>query len=185
MEAAPLATENAAIAERSVLSAMEAAVRVADILSREGLLLDRKDWPSWLAMYRSDAVFWVPAWKDEDTPTSDPDREISLIYHDNRYGLEERVARIQSRKSVTAMPLPRTSHMSGNVLVTSAGPDRIEADASFSVHIFDPRTSRSRTHHGRYEIAITRAEDGQFLIARKKVVLINDRVAATLDFYEI
>jgi benzoate/toluate 1,2-dioxygenase beta subunit/2,4,5-trichlorophenoxyacetic acid oxygenase 2 len=164
---------------------VDPAIRVSNILSREGLYLDRKNWPAWIALYHRDATYWVPAWKDEDTPTGDPDSEISLIYHDNRYGLEERIARIQSRKSVTAMPLPRTSHMSSDVLVISATPDRIEASAAFAVHIFDPRTSRSRTHHGRYELAIARESEDDFLIVRKKVLLINDRVAATLDFYEI
>jgi benzoate/toluate 1,2-dioxygenase beta subunit/2,4,5-trichlorophenoxyacetic acid oxygenase 2 len=145
----------------------DSAARVADILSREGVYLDRKDWPSWLALYHRDVIFWVPAWKDEDTPTGDPDREISLIYHDNRYGLEERIARIQSRKSVTAMPLPRTSHMSGNVLIISETAERIEASAAFAVHIFDPRTSRSRTHHGQYELTIARDTGNAFLIVKK------------------
>src|SRR5436305_11622854 len=77
---------------------LDPVARVGDILSREGLYLDRKDWPAWIAMYHPDATYWVPAWKDEDTPTSGPDTEISLIYHDNRFGLEERIARIQSRK---------------------------------------------------------------------------------------
>jgi len=164
---------------------VDAAIRVADVLSREGLYLDRKGWPAWIALYHRDATYWVPAWKDEDTPTGDPDKEISLIYHDNRYGLEERIARIQSRKSVTAMPLPRTSHMSSNVLILSATDYRVEASAAFAVHIFDPRTSRSRTHHGQYELTIAREGGSDFLITRKKVLLINDRVAATLDFYEI
>lgn len=185
MAAADDAAETAEAANFRIVNAVEPALRVADILSREGLYLDRKDWPSWIALYHPSAVFWLPAWKDEDTPTSDPDTEISLIYHDNRYGLEERIARIQSRKSVTAMPLPRTSHMSSNVLVRAARDDLIEASASFAVHIFDPRTSRSRTHHGHYEITLVREAGGEFLIHRKKVLLINDRVAATLDFYEV
>jgi benzoate/toluate 1,2-dioxygenase beta subunit/2,4,5-trichlorophenoxyacetic acid oxygenase 2 len=185
MAAADDAAETADAAHFGILRPVEAIVRVADLLSREGLFLDQKDWPSWIALYHPNAIFWVPAWKDEDTPTSNPDTEISLIYHDNRYGLEERIARIQSRKSVTAMPLPRTSHMSGSVIVSAESDDRIEASASFSVHIFDPRTSRSRTHHGRYEITLAREAGAEFLIHSKKVLLINDRVAATLDFYEV
>jgi len=52
---------------------VDAAIRVADVLSREGLYLDRKGWPAWIALYHRDATYWVPAWKDEDTPTGDPD----------------------------------------------------------------------------------------------------------------
>ncbi|MDO9714523.1 aromatic-ring-hydroxylating dioxygenase subunit beta, partial [Paracraurococcus lichenis] len=86
----------------------DASAAVAELLYREGLLLDRQDWDGWLALYLEDAEFWVPAWTTEHTTTTDPARQVSLIYHDSRFGLEERVMRIRTRKSVTAMPLPRT-----------------------------------------------------------------------------
>ena len=159
---------------------------VADLLAREGLHLDRKNWQAWLDLYSEDAVFWVPAWKNEDTPTNDPDGEISLIYHDGRYGLEERVARIQSRKSVTAMPLPRTAHLVANVLVGQQETNRIEATASFTVNLFDARTTRTATHFGLYELVLRRrTEASAFVICYKKVLLMNDRVATNLDFYAI
>ena len=124
--------------------------------------------------------------KNEDTPTRDPDREISLIYHDSRYGLEERVARIQSRKSVTAMPLPRTAHMVGNVLVGRQDANCIEATASFIVNLFDARTTRTATHFGLYELVLGRPDaEAEFMIRSKKVLLMNDRVATNLDFYAI
>jgi len=53
----------------------------AALLYREALLLDRGDWDEWLQLFTDDAVFWMPAWRDELTPTADPDRELSLIYY--------------------------------------------------------------------------------------------------------
>ena len=79
----------------------------AATIFREARLLDHGEWDDWVAMYREDAVYWVPAWLDEHETTNDPTTQVSLLYHDARRGLEERVARIESRKSITALPLPR------------------------------------------------------------------------------
>lgn len=157
----------------------------ADLLYREGLYLDRQDWDSWLALYADDAVFWIPAWLDEHRPTSDPDREVSLIYHPSRVGLEERVMRIRTRKSVTALPLPRTVHMVTNILPMTVRDESIEVTSSWTVHEFDPRVSRAHTHVGRYEHTIRREPDGAWRIARKKVLLTNDMIPTALDFYSV
>ena len=47
-----------------------------EFLFREALLLDRGDWDAWLDLYLPDAVFWMPAWRDESVPTADPDSEL-------------------------------------------------------------------------------------------------------------
>ena len=69
---------------------------------------------------REDTVFWVPAWRNESETVEDPDTEVSLIYHDSRKGLEERVHRLRTGKSVTTMPLPRTAHFVSSFLVAEA-----------------------------------------------------------------
>ncbi|WP_424136654.1 aromatic-ring-hydroxylating dioxygenase subunit beta [Roseomonas chloroacetimidivorans] len=162
-----------------------AAAICADLLYREGLYLDRQDWDAWLALYTEDAVFWIPAWTDEHRTTSDPDREISLIYHPSRIGLEERIMRIRTRKSVTAMPLPRTVHMVCNILPMQVAETMIEATSSWTVHDFDPRVSRQHMYFGRYEHSFRREDDGTWRIARKKVLLTNDMIPTALDFYSV
>jgi len=52
----------------------------AALVYREARLLDCGEWQTWVEMYRSDAVYWAPAWRDEYETTSDPEREVSLIY---------------------------------------------------------------------------------------------------------
>lgn len=156
----------------------------ADILAREGQFLDRRDWHGWLDLYAEDAEYWIPAWRDENRQTDDPASEVSLIYHASRKGLEDRVARILSGKSVTAMPLPRTAHLVGNVTAAGTGEDRIDAQASWTVHCYQPRTAKQTVNFGRYEIRLN-YRDGQWLIARKLIRLLNDRVATALDFYSV
>lgn len=154
------------------------------VLCREGFCLDRRDWNEWLGLYAENAVYWVPAWRNEYEETENPDTEISLIYHDSRLGLEERVMRIQSRKSVTAVPLPRTTHFVSNIAGSTKDQDIIDARANWMVHVYDVRTAREHVHCGWCELQLQRRGDS-WLILRKKIHLQNDRVPTVIDFYTL
>ena len=58
--------------------------------------LDERRWDDWLGLYHEQAEFWVPAWRDEDEATEDPENEIALIYILSRVQLEERLSRLRS-----------------------------------------------------------------------------------------
>lgn len=154
------------------------------ILFREAAHLDKGEWDAWVKLYREDAVFWMPAWRDEYETTQNPQTETSLIYHNDRRGLEERIARIESRKSITALPLPRTLHQIGNIELIGGDTHSMETEATFSVHVYDMRTAKEHTRYGRYEHTLARADEA-WLIARKKIILVNDRIPTVLDFYSI
>ncbi len=159
--------------------------RVASaMLFREARLLDSGAWAEWVALYRDDAIYWAPAWLDEYETTADPSTQVSLIYHDTRRALEERIARIESRKSITALPLPRTVHQISNIEASESAPGRIDCRAVFAVHVYDPRVAKEHVRYGRYQHTLT-CDAGDWKIARKLIVLINDRVPTLLDFYSI
>lgn len=162
----------------------ESTAIAADLLHREAWCLDTQDWAAWLDLYAVDCEYWVPAWKSEDQLVDDVQREVSLIYHPSRVGLEERVLRIRSRKSVTAMPIPRTAHSISNILVGSATLDAIEGSASWVVHAYDPRRCTTHIFFGRCQFTLRRI-DAAWKIARKKTVLLNDRIPTVLDFYNL
>ena len=126
-----------------------ALAEAAALLTLEAMLLDEQDWDAWLALYVEDAEFWMPAWKSETEPTGDPQRELSLIYYASRAGLEERVQRIRSGKSVASTPLRRTAHMMGNVLLESEGGGMLSVKSSFSVHVYDTRQKTQHVFFGR------------------------------------
>jgi 3-phenylpropionate/cinnamic acid dioxygenase small subunit len=168
----------------SVTSEPDANSVAAAILYREARLLDHGEWAEWVAMYREDAVYWVPAWLDEYQTTSDPATQVSLVYHDARRGLEERIARIESRKSITALPLPRTVHQISNLEAEETAPGHITCHSVFSVHVYDPRVAKEHVRHGRYHHALVR-EDEVWKIARKTITLVNDCVPTLLDFYSL
>lgn len=154
------------------------------LLYREARLLDRGEWEEWVRLYRENAVYWVPAWLDEYRTTADPRTQVSMIYHESRLGLEERIARIESRKSITALPLPRTVHQIDNVELVEETADRIACESVFAVHVYDPRLGKEHTRYGRYAHVLVWDAEG-WRIARKVITLVNDRVPTTLDFYSI
>ena len=164
------------------MNAADASAIANAVLVNEGFLIDRRDWSAWLALYAEDAVFRVPAWRDENTETENPDAEVSLIYHTQRVGLEERVMRLRSRTSLTTMPMPRTTHFIGNLALVGASATRIDARCSFQVQIFEPRTAVQRVHFGYYEVALVQTAE-RWLIGRKTIHLQNDSVSPVLDFY--
>jgi 3-phenylpropionate/cinnamic acid dioxygenase small subunit len=152
------------------------------LLTLEGMLLDEQDWDGWLALYEEDAEFWMPAWKSETEPTSDPLKELSLIYYAGRSGLEDRVQRIRSGRSVASTPLRRTAHMVGNVLIVDESDDVLTVKSSFNVHVYDTRQRSQHVFFGRTTHGLVRRASG-FRIRTKKVILANDCIPSMLDIY--
>ena len=153
-----------------------------DILFREARYLDTRDWDKWLDLYRPDATFWVPAWRDEITPTSDPERELSLIYYRSRRRLEERVWRIRSGQSVASTPLPRTAHAVTNILPGGLREKGAQVYATFTVHRNDVRSEITHIFFGHYEYILV-DEGDVWRIQSKKIHLLNDNIPTVLDIY--
>ncbi|MDX3906762.1 MAG: aromatic-ring-hydroxylating dioxygenase subunit beta [Pigmentiphaga sp.] len=154
-----------------------------ELLHTEARYLDEQRWQDWLALYEPDAVYWVPAWKADHRPTDDPATEISLIYAAGRHRLEERVKRATGTKSLASQPLPRTLHCISNATVEAGADSSTWLVRSYCVtHIYDLRTEALRTTACRCEHTLV-VRDGTPRIARKKALLINDKVPTVLDFY--
>jgi len=155
----------------------------SELLQREVVYLDEQRWDDWLALLAADVEYWMPAWKTEDTLTGDPQRELSHFYYAGRAGVEDRILRIRSRRSPASTPLPRTTHLIGNVqLVETPAHDRMRLRSSWVCHVFFPRSKDNHAFFGHTEHTLAR-RDESWLIARKKIVLQNDYIPTMLDFY--
>ena len=84
-----LTTPAAALKSAEEIATLEA---VRAFLYKEARLLDDRQFDEWLECYHPDSEFWMPAWDVDDRLTEDPQNEISLIYYDNRGGIEDRAA---------------------------------------------------------------------------------------------
>lgn len=156
-----------------------AAIELVDL---EGLLLDARDWDAWLGLYCEDAEYWIPAWDDEHTLTSDPDRELSLIYYGSRAGLEDRIYRIRTELSLASTPLPRTVHLVTNHSVDNEVDGTCRVRSNWATHSY--RRDRSHSFFGRQEHVLRGPPDG-LRIARRKIVVANDRIPNVLDIYSV
>lgn len=155
---------------------------IAGFLYYESRLLDDKKWEEWLECYHPDAQFWMPSWDDDDTLTSDPQREISLIYYPNRQGLEDRVFRIKTERSSATIPDTRTSHNISNVELESEEGD--VCTVRFNWHTLSHRYKTDFSNFGmsRYVIDFSGPRPK---ILNKYVVLKNDYIHQVIDIYHI
>src|SRR5690606_39880380 len=110
-----------------------------DLVYLEAVLLDERRWTDWLALYDPNCEFWMPMWRTEEELNQDPDTGLSHIYYSSRAGLEDRIARIRSRKSPASSPLPRTTHIIGTPLLEEGSPEHCVVRTSWSCHVVFPR----------------------------------------------
>src|SRR6476659_4953100 len=156
---------------------------IEQFLYRQARYLDDSEFDKWLECYAPDCEFWMPAWDDDDTLVTDPQREISLIYYNNRGGLEDRVFRIKTdRSSATSLPEPRTSHNISNVEIE-------EQTGSLCVVLFNWFTCSFRyktvdTYFGTSFYTLD-TSGAQPLIRRKKVILKSDYIHHVVDIYHL
>jgi len=153
-----------------------------ELVHREARLLDEQRWDEWLALFVEDCEYWMPAWKADGTPTTNPQAELSHIYYASRAGLEDRIVRIRSGKSAASTPIPRTAHILGSVLPLESPAGRLRLDSTWASHVFFPRSRESHAFFGRTEHQLVlRGRDWR--IAKKKILLQNDYIPTMLDVY--
>jgi benzoate/toluate 1,2-dioxygenase beta subunit len=155
---------------------------LAAFLYREARLLDDRQWDEWLTCYAPGAVFWMPAWDDDDQLIEDPQQHISLIYYPNRDGLEDRVFRIKTERSGASMPEPRTAHFIANIEVTARRPGQV--DLRFNWNTLSHRYKVTDSFFGVsfYTLDVSGEHP---VILNKKVVLKNDYIHQVIDVYHV
>lgn len=165
-----------------VKSAMLTRADAEDLLYREARALDERRFEDWLAMYADGVVFWMPAWKDETTPTNDPDSELSLIYYEGKQNLADRVWRMGSGLSNASEIPSRVAHIVGNVIVDSGRKGEVLVLSSFTAHHYDLRTERQHVFFGHYRHVFAQNGD-RWLITAKTITLMNDCIPTVADLY--
>jgi 3-phenylpropionate/cinnamic acid dioxygenase small subunit len=164
------------------MSAVSMRERVETLLYREASLLDDKKWQDWLGLYTTDAVYWMPAWTSEYETTSDPELQLNLLYLKGRASLEDRVFRIETGDSFASVPMARTTHVVGGVLLGGEGGGGIAARASWIVHSFGIHGGITRS--GSYDYLL-REDAGALKIARKKIIMIDDKLVGPVDIFHV
>ena len=155
---------------------------VEQFLYRKAELCDRQDWDEYLALFDENAEFHIPQWDSEHVYTTDPKREMSMVYYSARAGLEDRVFRIRTGKSAACTPMPRTLHLINNVRVEELADSELEVKAKWVTHYY--RFGLAEYFFGEASYRLKPAGTS-WIITRKHVLVLNDKINSVLDFYHV
>jgi 3-phenylpropionate/cinnamic acid dioxygenase small subunit len=134
-------------------------------LLQEARLLDDGKFDDWLALFASDAWYWVPSEPNQ----TDPVETVSLIYDDRRL-LETRVRRLASPRMYSQEPRSRTSRIIANVTIEETDSDSCTVRSKFSM--IEYRREQQRIFGGTAFHRLVRV-NGRTMIAWKRVDLVN------------
>ena len=140
-------------------------------LYHEARLLDTGQFEAWLELFTDDATYWLPLERDQ----ADPYGTSSLI-HDDRTLLEWRVKQARHPRAHARLPLARTVHQVGNVLVLSEKDS--EVNVASTLQLVEYRNEKQRLWAALVEHRLRR-DGASYRIARKRVDLVNSE--AELD----
>ncbi len=155
---------------------------IEQFLYRTSEYCDRQQWDEYLDMFDPESMFHIPQWDSEHVYTTNPKREMSLIYYPTRAGLEDRVFRIRTGKSAACTPMPRTMHQIDNVQAEQQDDGLWKVKANWATHFF--RFGESECFFGWAEY-LMRADGDSWKIMSKRSIVLNDKIRHVLDFYHV
>ena len=136
-----------------------------EFLFYEARLLDLQRYEEWLELFTDDATYWVPLEQGQQDPF-----ESSSIIHDDRTLLELRVRQLRHPRAHARVPLARTVHQVGNVMVLAQQGEEIRVASTLAVVEF--RNEKQRLYGALVEHRLRR-NNASFRIAHKRVDLVN------------
>lgn len=138
---------------------------IEKFLFDEARLLDTGQLEAWLELFTDDATYWLPLERDQKDAF-----ETSSIVRDDRTLLELRVKQARHPRAHARLPLARTVHQVGNIMVSEEGKGEIKVNSTLQVIEF--RNEKQRLHGALVEHRLRRV-DGGYKIAHKRVDLVN------------
>jgi 3-phenylpropionate/cinnamic acid dioxygenase small subunit len=139
-------------------------MNVEEFLYHEARLLDTQQLEAWLDLFTEDATYWLPLERGRRT------LETSSIIHDDRTLLELRVKQARHPRAHARLPLARTVHQVGNVMLLSE--EGAELRVASTLTLVEFRGERQRVWGALVEHRLRR-EGAGFRIAHKRVDLVN------------
>jgi benzoate/toluate 1,2-dioxygenase subunit beta len=134
-------------------------------LFEEARLLDGGQFEDWLKLYEPQGIYWMPSQPGQ----TDPLNVASIMYEDHAI-LSIRVQRLLEARALVLTPMPRTTHLVGNIEAQRKGEDEFSASAAFVC--VEHQADKQRIYSGRHAYQLAR-RDNSFRIKMKRVALIN------------
>ncbi len=140
--------------------------RATRFLAHEAFLLDHFEFDQWLDLYTDEAIYWVPL----EVNQKDPLNTHSLMYDDKRL-MQIRIRQQTHPRAHARVPLSRTVHQIGNVMVNQGGVAN-EIEVFSTLVLFEYRKERQRSFAANVVHSLQLSDDN-LKITMKRVDLIN------------
>lgn len=156
-------------------ASLELQREVEQFLFHEARLLDLHRFTQWLDLYTEDATYWIPL----EANQADPFETTSIAY-DDRTLLALRVRQYAQPRAHSRLPLARTTHQVGNVMLLQAEgePPHTELLVGSTLVLVEYRQQRQRVWGANVEHRLRRGPGGLGIVA-KRVDIVNSE--ADLD----
>jgi benzoate/toluate 1,2-dioxygenase subunit beta len=141
---------------------------IEDFLYREARLLDTMRFEDWMALFTEDALYWVPAGRDD----IDPNRHVSII-HDDMMAMAVRIKRLRSGFAYAQDPASRVHRLVSNIEVGGSDPATGDLAVTSMMLLVELNRHRQTIHTARCEFTLA-PEGHEWRIRRKKVNLLRN-----------
>jgi benzoate/toluate 1,2-dioxygenase subunit beta len=141
---------------------------IENFLYREARLLDSMQFEDWMALFTDDALYWVPAGRDD----IDPSRHVSII-HDDKVAMATRIKRLRSGFAYAQDPASRVHGLVPNVEIGETDAETGDLPITCMMLLVELNRHRQTIHTARCEFKLAPAGGG-WRIRRKKVNLLRN-----------
>jgi benzoate/toluate 1,2-dioxygenase subunit beta len=139
--------------------------RIELFLFEEARLLDNRQFQEWLELYEPQGIYWMPSQPGQ----TDPLNVASIVYEDHAI-LAIRVQRLLEARALVLTPMPRTTHLVGNVEAEETADGEFRVGAAFIC--VEHQAETQKVYSGRHTYQLARHNDS-FRIKMKRVALMN------------
>jgi len=147
--------------------APDLAREIEQFLYREARLLDTGRFEEWLELFAPDGVYWVPSRPGQTDPLA-----VASLFYEDRAILAMRVQRLLQHRAHVLAPIPRTTHLLGNIALMADDSASGEHGVECAFIMVEHREDRQRIYSGRCLHRLRRL-DGAWRIALKRVELVD------------
>lgn len=155
---------------------------VAQFLYQNAERCDQREWDDYLEDFDPKCEIHLPQWIDEYHYVTDPNNGLSYMYYSDRTGLEDRVFRLRTGKSAASTPLARTVHNLMNIRILEDHAEQLVVKLNWNTFYY--RQGLQGNFYGYATYHLNKVNDS-YKIAKKHIVLLNDKIDSVLDFYHI
>ena len=141
---------------------------IEDFLYREARLLDTRKFEEWADLFTDDAIYWVPAGRDDIDPT----RHVSVI-HDDKAAMAKRIKRLRSGFAYAQDPQSRVHRLISNVELGATDDEKQTIEVTCVMLLIELARHRQTFHSARCEFTLDRSS-GSWRVRRKKVNLLRN-----------